>query len=497
MRLLYILRRKSNMRFAKTLALTMAVLLIVSALALTFPAKAQGNIKTELTLGVKKGPPGSTTVQGDPDFALPTIVRVGETHLVYGRLLKIEGKSIVGGLANAQVKLIDVYNNAQNPIVLATATTDNEGYLVFEWHVQAKDFKQLGVYKLQEGIGAKDQITLQVLGKYDGDANHASSTSRGYLVELRPLRFTVNISTDKELYAVDEVAKVTITFKDPNGTLIDPDTLEVFFDSFRISATKRDIGTYFFVTPALTEKIHSVTVIGDKEEYLREMILDTITASAKVDLPVAILAVLDQRAYGIGDFVELTGSVRPAFVERAILFEVKNPNGVVYNVGQIFANEDGTFKHEFKLGGSLAIPGKWSVTTTYLGERTTSEFDVGTLQTKFLRIGVEFPETIDDKGDSLAQGSVGAPLGIKATLSNDENRDAKFTYIAKVTDSNGVTVMVSWVKGYVLKPGTSAEPAIFWIPDAAGNYTIEIFVWDGLDNPIPLSAPAKIKVGVV
>ena len=484
------------MRFAKPLALTMTVLLVASTLALTFPAKAQSNIKTELTLGVKKGI-HTGEVEGDPDQALPRIVRVGEVHLIYGRLLKIEGKSNVGGLANANVKLIDVFNNAQNPIVLATATTDEEGFFVFEWQVQAKVFKQFGVYKLQEGIGSRDRITLQVLAKYDGDANYASSTSRGFIVELRPLRFTTSVSTDKQLYAVDEVAKVTITFKDPKGELIDPDTLEVFFDSTRISATKLDVGTYFFVTPTLTEKVHSITVIADKEEYLRETILGTVTASAKVDLPVAILAVLDQRAYGIGDFVELAGDVRPALVERAILFQVTNPNGVIYNVGQIFANEDGTFKHEFKLGGSLAVPGKWSITTTYLGQQTTSEFDVGVLQTKFIRITVELPETIDDKGDSAGQGSVGSPLGIQATLTNNENRDAKLTYIVKVTDADGATVMVSWIKGAVLKPGASVKPAIFWIPEAVGNYTIDIFVWDGLDNPIPLSAPAKIKVGVV
>ena len=483
------------MRFAKPLALTMAMLLIVSALALTFPAKAQGNIKTELTLGVKKGI-HTEEVEGDPDNALPRIVRVGEDHLIYGRLLKIEGKSNVGGLADAQVKLIDVFNNAQNPIVLATATTDAEGFLVFEWHVQAKVFKQFGVYKLQEGIGSKDSITLQVLAKYDGDANHASSTSRGFVVELRPLRFTTSVITDKQLYAVDEFAKVTVTFKDPKGELIDPDLLEVFFDATRISPTRHDVGTYFFVTPSLTEKIHSVTVIADKEEYLRETISATVTASAKVDLPVAILAVLDQRAYGIGDLVELAGDVRPAFVERAILFQVTNPNGVIYNVGQTFPNEDGTFKHEFKLGGSLAVPGKWSITTTYLGQQTTSMFDVGVLQTKFTRITVELPETIDDQGDPAGQGSVGIPLGIQAKLINNENKDAKLTYIIKVTDADEVTVMVSWIKGVVLKPGLSMKPAIFWIPEAIGNYTIDIFVWDGLDNPIPLSAPAKIKIGV-
>jgi hypothetical protein len=469
----------------------------MSAFALTFPAKAQGNIKTELTLGVKKSDnPSSTTVAGDPNDALPRIVRVGEVHLIYGRLLKIEGKSNVGGLANAQVKLIDVFNNNQNPILLATATTDAEGYFVFEWHVQAKEFEKLGVYELQEGIGSRDRITLQVLGKYEGDGNYASSTSRGFIVELRPLRFAVSVSTDKQLYAVDEVAKVTIKLKDPKGELIDPDLIDIFFDSARVSPTKIDVGTYFFTTPDLTEKIHSVVIIVDKEEYLKETITATITASAKIDFPVAILAVLDQRAYGIGDFVEITGDVRPALVERAIMFQVTNPNGVIYNVGQIFANEDGTFSHEFKLGGPLAVPGKWKVTTTYLGQQTASEFDVGTLQTKFIRISVELPETIDDIGDPVGQGSVGIPLGIQATLTNTEKRDAKLTYIVKVTDADGVTVMVSWIKGAVLKPSASAKPAIFWIPEVAGNYTIDVFVWDSLDSPIPLSAPAKIKIGV-
>ena len=349
--------RKSNMRFAKPLASAMVVLLIMSAFALAFPAEAQSNTRTQLNLGIKKSDnPSSTTASGDSDFALPTIVRVGETHFVYGRLVQIENKSGLSGFANAEVKLIDVFNNAQNPIVLATATTDEEGYFVFEWKVQAKQFEQLGVYKLQEGIGSTDSITLQVLARYDGDADHASSTSRGYIVELRPLRFTVNGSADKQMYSVDEIAEVTIRFKDPTGEMIDPDTLEIFFDSARISPTKSDVGTYFFVTPALTEKIHSVTIIADKEEYLKETITTTILATAKLDMPVAILSVLDQREYGIGDFVEVSGDVRPAFVERAILFQVTNPNGVIYDVGQIFPNEDGAFKHEFKLGGQLAVP---------------------------------------------------------------------------------------------------------------------------------------------
>ncbi len=497
MRLLYILRRKLNMRFAKALASTIVVVLIMSAFAIAFPADAQSNTRTQINLGIKKSDnPSSTSASGAEDFALPALVRVGETHFVYGRLVQIEGKSSLSGFANAEVKLIDVFNNAQNPVVLATATTDEEGYFVFEWHVQAKVFKQLGVYKLQEGIGSTDSIKLQILAKYDGDADHASSTSRGYVVELRPLRFTINVTPDKQLYSVDEIAKVTITIKNPLNELIDPDVLEIFFDSTRIPPTKIDVGSYFFVTPALTEKIHSITVIADKEEYLKENIFESVVATAKLDIPIAILSVLDQREYGIGDFVEVTGDVRPAFVERSVLFEIRNPNGVLYDVGQTFPNEDGTFEHQFILGGSLAIPGKWSITTIYLGQQTKSEFDVGVIRTKFLKIGLESPETVDQNSDTVGQGNLGTPIGIQSMLVNGENKAIKLTYIVKVTDSDGVTVMLSWIKGSV-NSGMSLKPTIFWIPDTAGNYNVDIFVWNSLDTAIPLSAPAKIKIGVV
>ncbi|MGH9922157.1 MAG: hypothetical protein ACRD38_05345, partial [Nitrososphaerales archaeon] len=166
------------------------------------------------------------------------------------------------------------------------------------------------------------------------------------------------------------------------------------------------------------------------------------------------------------------------------------------NSGQAFPGEDGTFKYQFKLGGSLAAPGKWTITTTYLGQQTSSTFDVGVIQTKFMRIGVQPPETVDQNSDPVGEGTLGTPIGIQSMLINSEDRDVKLTYIVKVTDSDGLTLMVSWIKGSV-SPGMSLKPTIFWIPETAGNYSIDIFVWDSLDNPIPLSAPAKIRIDVV
>lgn len=472
------------------------ILLLVASTVSVSPVSA-GGIRTDLVLGVKKSlNPSDSSVAGDPDFALPKLVQVGDVQMVYGRLAKIDSKAF-SGLPNKEVKFVDIYNDAESPILLATAITDEEGYFVFEWHVQAKPFQKIGPYNLQEGIGAADTIRLQVIAKFDGDDTYSATTSRGYAVDLKPLRLVTSVMTDKQLYNVGEIAAVTITLKDFKGNPIDPDTLEVRYDSLVMSPTREDVGRYFFTTPALTERLHMVSVIAFKEDFSVETRTATITATAKIDIPVAILAVLDQREYGIGDYVELSGDVRPAFVERAVLVQVTNPNGVVYNIAQVFGKEDGTFRHEFRIGGPLAIPGTWKVMTTYLGQQTATEFDVGLLQTKFNRVTVELPETISDDGDTVSQGDIGKPLGIQANLSNNENRDITLTYIVKVSDAEGITVMVSWIKGAVLKPGMSAKPAVFWIPESAGNYTIDIFVWDGLDSPIPLSAPAKIKVGVV
>ncbi len=496
MQFLYILRRNSNMQFAKPLAITLSIFLMMSVIALTFPAEAQSNTKTQIELGIKKSDnPSSSTTSGDPQFALPAIVRVGETVNVYGRLFQIEGKAI-SGLANAEVKLIDVFNSVSSPVLLSKATTDDQGYFMFEWVVVAKPYEQLGVYKLQEGIGSKDGITLQILGKYDGDSDHAASTSRGYVVELRPLRFTINVSPDKQIYSVGEVAKVEVTFKNPAGEFIDPDTLEIFFNSIRISPTKIDVGSYFFITPSLTEKIHSITVIADKEEYLKENIFASVVATAKLDVAVTIQSMLDQDEYGVGDLVEVTGDVRPAVAERPVLFEVRNPNGNVYNSGQAFPTEDGTFKYQFKLGGTRAIPGKWTLTTTYLAQQTRSTFDVGAIPTKFMRINVESPETVDQNSDPVGEGALGTPIGIQSTLVNSENRAITLTYIVKVTDSEGLTLMVSWIKGSV-GSGMSLKPTIFWIPETSGSYSVDIFVWDSLDNPMPLSSPTKISINVV
>jgi len=85
---------------------------------------------------------------------------------------------------------------------------------------------------------------------------------------------------------------------------------------------------------------------------------------------------------------------------------------------------------------------------------------------------------------------------IMADLSNGQDRDQKFAYIVQIRDENGVVVSLSWITGS-LTLGQSFSPALSWTPISAGTYTIQIFVWESVNNPDALSVPLLLSVDVV
>jgi hypothetical protein len=47
-----------------------------------------------------------------------------------------------------------------------------------------------------------------------------------------------------------------------------------------------------------------------------------------------------------------------------------------------------------------------------------------------------------------------------------------------------------------LCPRQSLSPAQSWIPNKSGNYHIQVFVWESIDNPEALSSPLSMIVNV-
>ncbi len=497
MRLLYEKMPDPSMH-VRLLALCVTAMLLASFVLIP-SANAAPTVRTTVELGVKvdvSDPQGGTT--GDTDEPLPNIVHVGKTYHVYGKISVItdRGTKLPDGPKGATVKLFDTFNS-NKPILMATGTTDENGFFDIVWLVEPKTvFKEFNEL-IKEGINSIENIRLTVHVAYDGDSTYLSSRSQGYNIELRPLRLITSVATDKSVYSTGDSASVTITIRDPDNKLVEPDALSVFYDAAKVTPEKVETGKYSFVVPSLTEGFHKITVLPEKLTYVRESVVSTVMVTAKMDFPVDIDASLDQGSYGVGDPALLSGRVDPALVDRPVLFSVMNPNGAIFNIGQILVGESGTFERVIELAGPQSMPGKWSITITYLGKQVVQEFTVGELRTKFLKVALKSTETIDELGERAERAEVGKPIGIQAYTTNTEIKTINLVYIVKVTDADGFTAMVSWIKVSNLKAGESVRPAIFWIPEQPGRYSADIFVWDNLLNPLPLSPPEGLSLKVV
>ncbi|MFB5627079.1 MAG: hypothetical protein ACE5R5_02670 [Nitrosarchaeum sp.] len=92
--------------------------------------------------------------------------------------------------------------------------------------------------------------------------------------------------------------------------------------------------------------------------------------------------------------------------------------------------------------------------------------------------------------------TVGNQIMITADVSNSQDIQQPFAYLTQVKNEDQVVISLSWLTGS-LSPRQSFSPAQSWTSNEAGIYTIEVFVWEGIDNPQALSPPLSMTVTVV
>lgn len=100
--------------------------------------------------------------------------------------------------------------------------------------------------------------------------------------------------------------------------------------------------------------------------------------------------------------------------------------------------------------------------------------------------------------DSLKKYSIepGKLIKIKSDVTNNTPSILSFAYIVQVKDSNGITVQLSWMDGIKAAPNEKIEAMQSWIPEEEGEYLIEIFVWESVADPDPMS-PVRKAIAVV
>jgi hypothetical protein len=79
-------------------------------------------------------------------------------------------------------------------------------------------------------------------------------------------------------------------------------------------------------------------------------------------------------------------------------------------------------------------------------------------------------------------------MQIVGTIENQINYDQEFIYFFQIKNSDNSVISLSWIEGK-LSPNQILDISQSWIPENPENYVLETYVWNSLNELIPLSPP--------
>lgn len=70
---------------------------------------------------------------------------------------------------------------------------------------------------------------------------------------------------------------------------------------------------------------------------------------------------------------------------------------------------------------------------------------------------------------------------VSSKITNTQNANQDFIYIVQIKGESGAVMKIGWITGTLTK-FQNFVPAVSWFPATQGTYTVEIYVWDGLNQ---------------
>ncbi len=84
---------------------------------------------------------------------------------------------------------------------------------------------------------------------------------------------------------------------------------------------------------------------------------------------------------------------------------------------------------------------------------------------------------------------------ISADITNNQEKSQNFVYLVQIKDKTGFVVSLGWISGQ-LTPDQKLSPSLSWSPDKSGEFTAEIYVWEGLINHKALTEYTMLQINV-
>jgi len=107
--------------------------------------------------------------------------------------------------------------------------------------------------------------------------------------------------------------------------------------------------------------------------------------------------------------------------------------------------------------------------------------------------------------DPRLESTFGTPIGnnvnvdqqfqISADITNNQEKSQNFVYLVQIKDKTGFVVSFGWISGQ-LTPDQKLSPSLSWSPDESGEFTAEIYVWEGLINHKALTEYTILQINV-
>jgi len=84
---------------------------------------------------------------------------------------------------------------------------------------------------------------------------------------------------------------------------------------------------------------------------------------------------------------------------------------------------------------------------------------------------------------------------ISADITNNQKKSQNFVYLVQIKNNANFVVSLGWISG-LLTPDQKFSPSLSWTPNESGEFTAEIYVWEGLINHKALTEYTILQINV-
>ena len=198
----------------------------------------------------------------------------------------------------------------------------------------------------------------------------------------------------------------------------------------------------------------------------------------------------DKSDYFTGETVKIHGSLPVLTNGHEVNVIVKDANGGTFTKLRVKPTTDSKFEASFQIPSydKLFAAGKWKINIGYAIWGAKLEINV-LVGEKIINHSVTI-YNLDFITSNGGEIRVGDEVMITSQITNNEERDKRIYYIVQIEDIFGATIFLDW-SSRTLGSKETAEFSVIWVPESKGEYKLEIFAWDDISAPTPLS-PSKI-----